>query len=87
MSDPKAAADVIHKQHADRARMLSELLTKLVLKRRGQLPKSFDELMQDYDIVKRAHEHVGACQAMNELRVAIWPEEPPVETPPSPLAK
>jgi hypothetical protein len=83
MSDPKAAVETIHRQHAERARTLSELLTKLVLKRKGQLPKTFEELMTDYDIVKRAHEHVGACQAMNEVRVSLFPDEVPPAAPPT----
>jgi hypothetical protein len=84
MSDP-AHLEGVYRQHSERARTLSELVSKLVLRRRGQLPKSFDELMQDYDIIRRCHEHVGSCQAMNELRAAAWPDQPVPPAPASPL--
>ena len=77
MIDPKETFDDIHRQHSERARTLSELLAKLILKRKGQLPRTFEELMTDYDIVKRCHEHVGACQSMNEARIALWPDKAP----------
>jgi hypothetical protein len=45
------------------------------------LPKNLDEYLQDLDLATRTAEHVGACKAMNEMRVALWPDQP-VEAPP-----
>jgi hypothetical protein len=75
------AVEHVDVQHRNRARSLSELVNKLLLKRRGSLPKNFEEWSQDFDVIKRTAEHVGACQAMNEMRLAVDPdsklEEPP----------
>jgi len=70
------AVDAVDRQHRERARTLSELVTKLLMRRKGVLPKTFDEYTQDLDIIKRAAEHVGACQAMNEIRILINPDKP-----------
>lgn len=78
-------ADKIDKEHRARARTLSEFAAKLIMKRKGQLPRNFDEWCQDMDIIKRAHEHVGACNAMNEIKTALFPspEVPPAAAPTS----
>jgi hypothetical protein len=74
--DMKAWTEKIDGEHRGRARTLSELVAKLLLKRKGQMPKNFEELLQDFDIVKRQAEHEGACKAMNEMKAALWPSEP-----------
>lgn len=77
------AVEHVDGQHRARARTLSDLEVKLISKRKGQLPKTFDEWCQDMDIVKRVANHVGACQGMNEMRLAVDPEAK-VEPPPGP---
>lgn len=67
----------IDEQHRGRARTLSEFEAKLLLKRRGALPKNFEEWSQDMDIIKRAALHIGACQGLNEVKAVLWPEPAP----------
>jgi len=70
----------VDKQHRERARTLSELCNKLLQKRRAKMPVNYDEYLQDMDVIKRASEHIGACVAMNEMRLVVWPED--VQPPP-----
>ena len=79
----KALMDRIDREHRERARTLSEFVNKLLVKRKGGLPKSYDELLGDFDVVKRAAEHIGSCQAINEVRIALWPDEKLPELPKS----
>ena len=72
----------IDAEYRTRARTLSELVAKLLRKRRGALPRSFDEWSGDLDIVKRCAEAVGACNAMNEIKTALYPSGPEA-TPPA----
>lgn len=74
--DPKAMLERIEAEHRGRARTLSELANKLISKRKGQLPKTFEEWLQDIDTIKRVSEHVGASQAVNEMRIIFAPEPP-----------
>jgi len=66
----------IDKQYRERARTMSELVNKLIVRRRGVLPRNYEEWLQDVDIIKRAAEKVGACQALNEVKISLWPPDP-----------
>lgn len=81
--EPSSAVNQVDGEHRQRARSLSELYNKMLSKRRiSGPPKSLDEYLQDLDLATRTAEHVGACKAMNEMRVALWPDKP-VEAPPA----
>lgn len=77
------AVDYVDDQHRARARTLSEFETKLIAKRKAELSgKNFEQWCQDMDIIKRCAVHVGACQGMNEMRLAVDPDTQ-VEKPPA----
>lgn len=78
VADPaKALIDRIDAEHRGRGRTLSELANKLIVQRKKTLSGiQFEQWLQDMDIMKRCAEHVGACQALTEVRAALLPEVP-----------
>jgi len=62
-------------QHHDRGRTLSELANRLIVERKRTMPAAvFDQWLKDMEIFKRCAEHVGACQAVNEIKIALLPK-------------
>lgn len=86
--EASGAVNHVDGEHRARARSLSELYNKMLAKRRlSGPPKTMDEYLQDLDIATRAAEHIGACKGMNEMRIALWPDQPTEAPPVLPPAK